>query len=137
MHIDAQALESAKREALARIHTSREALVTQLDTARALVEAAAIHAAAGDLTEARVDLAQASDELYAAVETDEPVRALAALLGCPHRPAPVGRAPDAETASTMRDALGSMLTEAEAHAAKASELASAIRELGRGLGVSS
>lgn len=91
----------------------------------------------GGLTEARVDLAQASDELYAALETDEPVRALAALLGCPHRPAPAGLALDAEAAHTMREALGSMLTEAEAHAAKASELASAIRELGRALGVAS
>lgn len=40
-------LPALERASLARIHATREALTSQLDTARALVEAACRHAATG------------------------------------------------------------------------------------------
>lgn len=82
MHsIDPHALEVAKRETLARLAHTREALVTQLHAAAWSVQAAAHHAAEGRLAAARDELTRAGELLLGVVETDAHLAPLRAVIG--------------------------------------------------------
>ena len=73
-------LDRLERDALTRINAVRHRLASQLGAASLAVNRGVQHARAGRLEAARTELQEASGLLFAAVESDQAVRELLAVL---------------------------------------------------------
>lgn len=81
LKIDKRALETAKREALHRLHLTRETLASQLYAASWAVQEAATAALEGDVIRAQAAAQRASELTYAVTESTADVDSILSILG--------------------------------------------------------